>query len=224
MEIGQANAAVKKYTAKILEIRELTESTYILRLERTVSDFVPGQYLVLGMPGSREKREYSIYSPKQAPFIEVLIKEVDTGSVSRQLRNNKAGDPVEIEGPFGYFVMNELKIPQNKYLFVATGTGISPFHSLVQSFPNLQYTLLHGVRHTYEGYEKNTYNGHYIQCTSRERTGDFYGRVTDYLRKHPVDPQTLCYLCGNSSMVDEAYRILENQGLPPAHLHAEIYF
>jgi len=25
-------------------------------------------------------------------------------------------------------------------------------------------------------------------------------------------------------MVDDAYRILEKQGVPPAHLHAEIYF
>ncbi len=221
----QVLTAIQKRIATVMEVRNITESTYVLRFERMDLQFKPGQYIVIGLPGSREKREYSIYSSAIVPYLEVLIKEVDTGEVSRRLKKLRPGEKVEVEGPFGYFVLEGHKIPNNNFLFIASGTGISPFHSFVTSYPQLNYTLLHGVRVHNEAYEKFEYEkNRHILCTSREDKGDFHGRVTDYLKKHPVDPLTLCYLCGNSEMVDEAYKILESQGVPPAHLHAEIYF
>jgi len=221
----QVLTSIQKRIATVLEVRNLTESTYVLRFERVGLEFKPGQYIVVGLPGSREKREYSIYSSAVLPYLEILIKEVDTGDVSKKLKRLIPGETVEIEGPFGYFVLDGHKIATNDFLFIASGTGISPFHSFVASYPQLNYTLLHGVRTQNEGYEKDDYDiNHHILCTSREDKGNFHGRVTDYIKKHPVDPLTLCYLCGNSEMVDDAYRILEKQGVPPAHLHAEIYF
>lgn len=223
--MDQVLTAIQKKVCTVLEVRNLTESTYVLRFERMGMEFKPGQYLVLGLPGSREKREYSIYSSFLASYLEVLIKEVDQGDVSKRLKKLAPGDKLEVEGPFGYFVLEGHKIEKNNFLFIASGTGISPFHSMIISYPQLKYQLLHGVRHINEAYEKSTYNmRNHILCTSRDDRGDFHGRVTDYLKKHPVDPLTLCFLCGNSQMVDDAYKILENQGVPPAHLHAEIYF
>jgi ferredoxin--NADP+ reductase/benzoate/toluate 1,2-dioxygenase reductase subunit len=223
--MDQVLTAIQKRTVTVLEVRNLTESTYVLRFERMGLEFKPGQYVVIGLPGSREKREYSIYSSVGSAFMEVLIKEVDNGEVSKKLKDLKKGEKIEMEGPFGYFVLDGHKINQNKFLFIASGTGISPFHSFVTSYPQLDYKLLHGVRTRNEAYEKFEYEkSNHILCTSRDENGDFHGRVTDYLKKHPVDALTLCYLCGNSEMVDDAYRILESQGVPPAHLHAEIYF
>lgn len=223
--MDQVLTAIKKRVCTILEVRELTESTYVLKFERMGIDYKPGQYVVVGLPGSREKREYSIYSSFLLPYMEVLIKEVDHGDVSRKLKRLVPGDKVEVEGPFGYFVLEGHKIEKNEFLFIASGTGISPFHSMITSFPQLNYRLLHGVRYVNEAYEKELYDAHrHILCTSRDDRGDFHGRVTDYLKKHKVDPLTLCFLCGNSEMVDDAYKLLENQGVPPAHLHAEIYF
>jgi ferredoxin-NADP reductase len=60
--------------------------------------------------------------------------------------------------------------------------------------------------------------------TARGEGGDYRGRVTAWLRSHPVEPQRLCYLCGNSAMIDEAYAILRKQGVPRDHLFAEVYF
>jgi ferredoxin--NADP+ reductase/benzoate/toluate 1,2-dioxygenase reductase subunit len=217
--------ATGKMTSLVLSIRNLTESTYILRFERNGLEFQAGQYVVLGTQGSKQKREYSIYSSVTVPYIEVLIKEVEDGFISKKLKNISPGETIEVEGPFGYFVIDEKRIPERKYLFVASGTGISPFHSMVRSNPHLNYTLLHGVRHLNEGYDRHIYEkGRYIQCTSKEKGSEFYGRVTDYLRKNPVDLNLHCYLCGNSAMVDEVYTILQEQGIPANRLHAEIYF
>lgn len=214
-----------KKNAAIISVRKLTESSYILRFERNHLIFQPGQYLVIGPKDKKQKREYSIYSANTSPYLEVLIKAVDDGFISRELKNSKPGDILEIEGPFGYFVLDEKRIPDRQFLFIASGTGISPFHSIIKSNPHIKYTLLHGVRKINEGYERDQYEpGQYIQCTSREKGSEYYGRVTDYLKKNPIDPNSHCYLCGNSAMIDEAFSILEKQGIPAHHLHAEVYF
>ena len=88
--------------SKLLAIRNLTESTYVLKLEKLNFEFKAGQYLVLNVPGEYKAREYSIYSPEEAPTIDLLIKEVDKGEVSRELKYMKIGTKVEITGPFGF--------------------------------------------------------------------------------------------------------------------------
>ncbi len=211
--------------SKIISKRFITESTYILRFQRQGLEFIPGQYIVLGIQGSKQKREYSIYSPVDVPYLEVLIKEVESGFLSKKLKHGNPGEIVDIEGPFGYFIVDEKLLPERKYLFISSGTGISPFHSIVLSYPEINYTLLHGVSYLRESYERNDYaQGRYIQCVSKEPGGEFKGRVTEYLLKNPVDINIWAYLCGNSAMIDDAYTILEKSGIPSNQLHAEVYF
>src|SRR5674476_1266914 len=96
----------KKITySKILDVRNLTESTYVLRLEKSDFEFKAGQYLVLNVPGENKAREYSIYSPENTPYIDLLIKEVDEGEISKELKYLKVGTKVEITGPFGFFLL-----------------------------------------------------------------------------------------------------------------------
>ncbi len=210
---------------KLVAIRNLTESTYVLQMERNGLEFEAGQHILLGADGDLNQREYSIYSGTNDKFLEVIIKEVDDGDVSRKLKHTPIGKNLQVEGPLGFFSLDPQLIPHRKFLFVSSGTGIAPFHSMAKSHPNLDYTLLHGVRFGNEGYEKNHYpSDRYIQCTSGDATGDFAGRVTDYLKKHPIDPSTICYFCGNFKMIREAMDILEKKGIPHNQLHAEVYF
>ena len=76
-----------------------------LRLERGALQFEPGQYVTLGVAGSMARREYSIYSGCGDPHLEVLIKQVEGGSVSHQLARLPAGAALECDGPFGYFTI-----------------------------------------------------------------------------------------------------------------------
>jgi ferredoxin--NADP+ reductase/benzoate/toluate 1,2-dioxygenase reductase subunit len=178
------------------------------------------------MKGDLQAREYSLYSGESDDFFEVLIKEVEKGMVSRQLKRLKPGEEVNFESPVGYFVIRDENVSSRKFLFIASGTGIAPFHSFVKTFPNLDYKLLHGVRHPGEAYDRQDYEpGRHILCTSGSAGGDFSGRVTGYLRENPVeDRDTLCYLCGNCEMIHEAYDILLKQGIPSENLFAEVYF
>lgn len=210
---------------QVTKIKNLTGSAYILQFKRNGIEFVAGQHITLGLPGDNQIREYSIYSPTGIPFFEVLIKEVDEGLVSRKLHRVKAGDILKFDGPFGFFTLDENSLKKQKYLFIATGTGIAPFHSMAGSYPELDYKILHGVRYASEAYEKNYYpKDRYVLCTSRDTKGDFQGRVTDYLSFHGVDSDTLVYLCGNCDMIYEVYDLLISGGFNADHIKTEVYF
>ena len=218
---------MKKITySKILGISNLTESTYILKLEKVNFEFKAGQYLVLNVPGEYKAREYSIYSPEEAPTIDLLIKEVDGGEVSKELKYTKIGTKVEITGPFGFFVLRDTPTGEiNHYTFIATGTGISPFHSIILSNPGLDYNIVHGVRHGYEAYDSEDYiEERYHLCTSREHGEKFYGRVTQYLRSKGIRKDSIFYICGNSGMVNEVTEFLENHGITPENIRTEVFF
>ena len=130
---------------RLLGRRDLSPSAYVLRIERGALRFTPGQYVTVGAAGDVETREYSVYSGVRDPCLEVLIKEVPDGSVSRRLRRLPAGSPLDVEGPFGFFTVAS-EHARGPLLFVASGTGIAPFHAMARSDPALDYLLLHGVR------------------------------------------------------------------------------
>ncbi len=218
----KANSTVTIHT--VISVRHLTRNTFVLRFEKGSFEFISGQYLVLGIIGSLHRREYSIYSGQAEPFLEVLIKEVEEGDVSKRLKQCKPGEALEVEGPFGYFTPEAAKLAK-KFVFIASGTGISPFHSLVKTHATLDYKILHGVKFGEESFDGDAYEkGRYIQCTSREPIGDFHGRVTDYIKAHPVDVNAEYYLCGNSNMIFDVFDLLKLQGVPYDQIHTEVYF
>ena len=210
---------------KFIRIQHLTESTYILQIEKKNMVFEAGQHILLGRQNDPDQREYSIYSGVDDEYLEVLIKEVTEGKVSKHLKNLAPGDMLNVEGPLGFFGLNKEKIDTSKFLFIASGTGIAPFHSMVRSYPNLNYTILHGIRTAEEAYGKEDYQtDNYIMSTSRDTTGNFNGRVTDYIKQNKFDGDTICYFCGNFKMIREAMNLLEKKGIPGNQLHAEVYF
>lgn len=212
---------------RLESVRQLSPSAFVIRIERLELPFEPGQYLILGLKGSTNRREYSIYSGQDDPFLEVLVKQVNGGLVSRQLTNLGVGSVIDCEGPYGFFTISE-ESRNHPLLFVASGTGVAPFHSFVRSYSGLDFQLLHGIRSISETYEETCYPSTRLTvCVSREvpKHGNFFhGRVTSYLRENPIVFGTKCYLCGNSEMIFEVFDMLKGQGIPSSDLFAEVYF
>lgn len=216
----------KIFHSKILDIRNLTESTYIIRLEKNNFEFKAGQYLVLNIPGENKAREYSIYSPEYAPYIDLLIKEIPDGEVSKELKHMKIGTKLEISGPFGFFVLRDKQQDSSThYTFVATGTGISPFHSMILSNPDLNCEVILGIKYGFEAYDSKDYPADCLKvCTSQDKEGDFAGRVTQYLKKKEVRKDSVYYICGNSGMVHEVSEYLGQNGIAPENIRTEVFF
>lgn len=194
-------------------------------MERNNLQFQTGQFVILKNLNSSAKREYSVYSGENDDFIEVLVREIEGGKVSGRLKRLKPGTEIEVEGPFGFFKFDPKKFTSQKFLFVATGTGISPFHSFVKTYPELDYRLIHGVRYGGEAYEHGHFEKEKITlCTTGDNTGDFNGRVTDYLFGLKPDKDTQCFLCGNSEMIHEVFDIITGKGIPVQNIYTEVYF
>jgi ferredoxin/flavodoxin---NADP+ reductase len=210
---------------KIRQIRFLTDSAFVLRLDRGNIQFRAGQHIIVGLKGELNQREYSVYSGEKDDYLEILIREVLSGNVSQQLKHCKPGQSLQVNGPFGSFGLEKFDMFSRKLIFIATGTGIAPFHSFVKSYPGINYNILHGVRYKYEAYERDDYDPRrYFLCTSKENNDGHKGRVTKFLTGYTVDPDMLFYLCGNNNMIYEVYHILRNKGVPDEKIFSEVYF
>ena len=210
---------------RVLAKQWLGPGCFLLSFERPDFRFQTGQYLSLGIPGHREQREYSIYSGEREDQLAVLVREVPTGLVSRRLAALVPGDLLHVDGPFGYFTLERAVKTRPPLLFLATGTGISPFHSFITTHPELDYTLFHGVRQVAElELEMDFPPDKVVSCVSREDGGNFRGRITDRLKTWPIAPQTHAFLCGNCDMIYEAFDLLRASGVTSDRISTEVYF
>jgi len=215
----------KNKSVQVLGIRHVNDSTYVLKFDRKGREFIAGQHVILGVMGENNAREYSVYSGEQDDYFEVLIKEVKDGDVSKRLKWLRPGAELEMNGPLGFFTLDQKWIGVKKHIFIATGTGISPFRSFVKTYPGLNYEILHGVRFGNEAYDHDAYEPGKIKlCTSGDRSGKFHGRVSDYLKKSEMDTTAEYYLCGNVNMIHDAFDILKEKGVHADQMNAEVYF
>jgi ferredoxin-NADP reductase len=211
------------HTYSVLAIEHKTQNTFCLRVERPFGLIKSGQCFNVGIPGMDINREYSMYSSSDAPFLEFLIRVIDNGLVSSRLQKLKVGDVVEIDGPYGEFCISLNKL-NSQFVFIASGTGIAPFHSFIKTYPIINYTILHGIRYANEAYDLTDYEeGRYIPCISRNDGGQST-RVTDYLRANPISHDSIIYLCGNRNMIIDAVQILLDQGINGDQIISEVFF
>jgi ferredoxin-NADP reductase len=216
---------MKRAKHTVLDIINITPETFILRLQKDGFHFEPGQYVILRMPDELKGREYSVFSGTSDDTLDFLVREIPAGEFSRYLRHLPPGAQIDVEGPKGYFLLDQRSRAGAPIMLIATGTGISPFHSFVRSYPSLDYQLLHGVKFADEAYGRESFDpARTVICSSSIDDGDYFGRVTLYLQEHPVAKNTICYLCGNSAMINEVTDILEGYGLPPENIRTEVFF
>lgn len=209
---------------RVLENLRLSDQTYRLRTERPSTPIKAGQCFSVGTRDLAINREYSMYSAADDPFVDFLIREVDGGIVSPRLARCQPGEVVEIGGPYGDFCLNPDVIMQKEFVFLASGTGIAPFHSFVLTYPNLRYRIFHGIRTDKEQYESSTYAvGTYIPCISRPDSGSGI-RVPDRLRTENLNPDALYYLCGNRAMIIDTVTVLREKGVPGGSIYMETFF
>jgi ferredoxin--NADP+ reductase/benzoate/toluate 1,2-dioxygenase reductase subunit len=220
-----SDSAVSADFHKIVQKRFLTESTFVLRLDRGNIQFRAGQHIIVGLKGELNQREYSVYSGEKDDYLEILVREVLDGNVSLQLKHCKPGESLQVNGPFGSFGLEKFDMFSRKLIFIASGTGIAPFHSFVKSYPGINYNILHGVRYNSEAYERDEYDPRrYFLCTSKKSNEGYKGRVTRFLAGYAVDSNMLFYLCGNNNMIYEVYHILRDKGIPDEKIFSEVYF
>ena len=187
----------------------ISDYTYIINLEHQEEiRFNPGQFFSISIPDLGINREYSCYCAPNKKKISFLIRKVNGGIISNKLCDLKEGQKVDIVGPYGKFYLEDRIINSKKIFFICSGTGYAPFRSIIKSYDNINFCVIHGVRKETELYAlKDVNERSYIKCVS-ENSNYEHSRVTDYLTANKFEDDSFFMLCGNQNMITDSIKIL----------------
>lgn len=187
-------------------------------------DFLPGQVVAVSILPQGPHRLYSLATGAQEPEAGVLFDVAPDGWLSPQLAAVRPGHRIYVSAPFGAFA----GFP-GPAVWVANGTGVAPFLSMVRSGLTQDKTLVHGARTRDLFYGQDrlapALGDLYFRCASADQGEGLHpGRLTRFLdgRTWPADRPY--YLCGSSAMVVEARDILIRRGVPYQNILSEVYF
>ncbi|MBN1947754.1 MAG: 2Fe-2S iron-sulfur cluster binding domain-containing protein [Bradymonadales bacterium] len=122
---------------ELIQVIDETASTKTFRFQRIdgpLPVFRPGQYvnLFLTVGAVRTSRPYSISSRPGADHLDLTVRLKPDGFVAPYLLSQaKVGDRFESTGPAGQFYWEPL-IDREKLVFLAGGSGITPFMSIIR--------------------------------------------------------------------------------------------
>jgi ferredoxin-NADP reductase len=205
-------------------------------IDRSEFPFTPGQFVSIKeqVAGKEVTRAYSIASPPDGNRFALCLNRVAEGLVSPRLFALAPGEHVEVQEPLGYFT---LRRPDHPAVFVATGTGIAPFRSiLLAALPaSAPITLLFGARHAHGVLYREELeilaqrHAHFRFITTITRPDDSWrgavGRVQshldDALATHAATPDV--YICGLKEMVDDVRALLKQKGFDRKQIIYEKY-
>ena len=203
--------------------------------------FTPGQFISVleRVDGKEITRAYSIASPRGGNRFELCLNRIPDGIVSSYLFQLNPGDEVEMGEPLGFFT---LRHPGHRAVFIATGTGIAPFRSmLLEHLPKThpRITLLFGVRHEhgllyrdeFEALAKEYKNFRFMPTitqpteTWRGLTGRVQAHLDDALAIRSYEDQATLdvYVCGLKEMVDDVRAELKKRGFDRKQIVYEKY-
>src|SRR5690625_3481703 len=140
--------ASEDFAGKVLDIKCHNDAVYELTLDvnGTPPAFLPGQYVNINVPESGEHRSYSFSSAPGQSELNFLIKQIPSGLMSSWLSQVQAGEEISFTGPLGSFYLRE---PVRPLLFLAGGTGLAPFLSMLevlsQESRDVPIQLIYGV-------------------------------------------------------------------------------
>ena len=230
----------------VTAVRHYTDRLFSFRVTRPRSlRFRSGEFVMIGLPGDDGRpilRAYSIASPSWDEELEFYSIKVENGPLTSRLQHIRPGDEIILRPkPVGTLVIDAL-LPGKRLWFLATGTGIAPFASLMRD-PEVyekfdQIIMMHTCREVAElAYGRDLVEALatddlvgeltagkliYYPTTTRE-TSPRMGRVTDNLSSGkvfsdlalpPMDPATdRAMICGSLAFNVEVKAILEGWGM-----------
>ena len=225
----------------ISSVRRASASTCIVRLALGGAGFSyqAGQSVRIGPAARAERVPYSIASwpeeTRRRRMLELLIKVEPNGEWGTSFEPLRRGRALEVVGPFGTFVF-PARPAEREFLFIAGGTGIAPLRSMIRHALDAgqrgRFRLLYSAR-TPAGFAYLPELRRLARSGALELSltvtrdasprwrGD-RGRITPArIAALVASPDTLCFVCGPASMVDDVPRQLQELGIPRQRIRLE---
>lgn len=224
----------QKIAATVAGIVQHHDAAVVLDLEvdGTAPVFLPGQYVNIDVPGSGASRSYSFTTAPGEHRIGFLIKKQPGGLMSSWLSGARPGERLTLTGPMGSFYLRDTESP---LLFLAGGTGLAPFLSMLEVLARKGSTqpihLVYGVTRDLDlvlvealGAYAARLPGLRITTVVADRASDHprTGWVTDHMPVEMLeDGEIDIYLCGPPPMVDAVRSWLSEKSITPRCFHYE---
>jgi ferredoxin/flavodoxin---NADP+ reductase len=230
----------------VTQVTHWTDRLFSFRVSRPQSlRFRSGEFVMIGLLGDNGKpllRAYSIASPSWDEELEFYSIKVPDGPLTSKLQHIQPGDEIILRPkPVGTLVHDAL-LPGSRIWFLATGTGIAPFASLMRDPETYekydQVIMMHTCREVaeleygrqlVESLKDDPLIGEmvgdkllYYPTTTREASPRM-GRITDNLTSgkvfadlglSPMDPEEdRAMVCGSLAFNHDVKAVLETFGL-----------
>lgn len=221
--------------AKVHNLRREGASGIVLSLSWKPA-FQPGQYVGLTTDPDIPPRLYSAASQPGDEYFQILFTRVEDGALTPHLSELRAGQEVLVQEPEGSF----LPAP-GRNLWIATGTGIAPFVSMIglvsEGYYGVPPILLQSARLPEDLYfrpqflelaESASIEYHGFATQAKDRLfGLSAGRLTGWLKK--AEPGMLksldrIMICGSTGMILDVRDILLERGVDFHRIVSEVYF
>ena len=250
MRKNEADNAVNRFHPDridfiVTEIRQETSSAKTIRLSPVggyIPPFLPGQYINVHaeVNGVRTSRPYSISSPcTERAFYEITVRRSAKGFVSDWLLDDlKVGDALTTSGPAGYFYQFPA-VHGKKLCFIAGGSGITPFMSMLETdadrlVTDKEIVLIYGCAKEDDvifadrlAKAAERLPGLRVvpvisepSETCRERTGFITGELISDVLGDPKD--YTFFLCGPQAMYAFVLPELDRLGVPGRRIRREV--
>lgn len=220
---GNQNNGSSLRTYELTNNEEISPGVHIISFIRDFN-FSPGQVVKIAIDNNHAPRIYSICSGNAENEIRILFNIKDDGFLTPKLASMVPGEKILVSKPYGSFLGTS-----KKAWWIATGTGVAPFYSMIKSGSVAHKNLIHGVRHLNQFYFEDeleeSLGQNYVRCCSGESScNTIPGRVTDYLNTLQNLPDVKYFICGQALMVVEVRDLLIEKGIKFDNIIAEIYF
>ncbi len=231
------SAPLQDVRTEVLEIVEHTHDIVGLKLkpvEPAALEFKPGQYAELTIPGTGEKRSFSMATtPTTAGHVEFLIKKYPGGKFSSLLDSGiEAGHAIDLRGPYGNFTLKKGHVLP--LVLLAGGAGMAPVLALLRHLSETGDTrrirFYYGARTPADLFYLDEIRAlgerladfEFVVALSESDDGAAElgvraerGMVTDVAEAgEPELHRAEVYLCGPPPMVDAALALTARQGVP----------
>lgn len=226
LDVPVADAAAKPTKTlpdaqTVTAVKHWTDRLFSFRVTRPASlRFRSGEFVMIGLPGDNGKpilRAYSIASPAWDDELEFYSIKVPDGPLTSRLQNIKVGDEIILRPkPVGTLVLDAL-LPGKRLWFLATGTGLAPFASLMrepESYERFEQVIM---MHTCRTADELAYGRELVENLRHDPLlGEIYGE--DFAKRllyYPTTTREETPLMGRITDNMTSGKVFQDLGLPP---------
>ncbi|WP_018425858.1 2Fe-2S iron-sulfur cluster-binding protein [Hoeflea sp. 108] len=229
----------ERYTAEVAAVEAIGRDVVHLTLALPNAEglvYRPGQYLNV-MLGDGNKRSFSMASTPNGRTVDLHIRRVSGGHFTDgHLSTLKPGDRLDVDLPHGLFCCR--KEDFRPLLMVATGTGLAPIKSMLESLmddPDCPPVSLYWGMRTEEdlylhdeiqSWGERLCDFQYVPVLSRPGP-DWDGRQGYVQEVAAADigdfSEHAIYMCGSPNMIASAKKLFVERGANPGFIYSDAF-